>query len=363
MLLLSLSLSSNIHSARAQGATAASSKNIPVIDYEALGGSLGIVGSFAGVDLYDSTGRSSYVASISSSTSSTSRSHLLWLDQEGTPSILASVQGSINAVVQCSNEAVYFGGSFSSILSSNTPASNMAVYFPANDSITALSSGVDGPVSALACDDTTSTLYVGGSFRAPVGASESAGYDGAVAAWDIKTSTWSPLGFGGFRGNNVEVLSIALNDASSASDRSLLFGGSFQTYWLNESTTTSTSTSVSVTTLANGTLSIKESNTTSSPSSDGNSVTVFPSLGASLIPISLASAEITSSSSTSNTRYSDASNVFCPAGDDGDNDSTWLARDGDQSSRITARLFAPLDVGGFRIGNTRVNGAGTQSFR
>lgn len=361
--LLLLSLAACITSTVAQAATGGRpSRNIPQIDYEALGGSLGVVGSFAGIELYDPSGKGGFIASNppSSSSNSTSatpqRGHLLSLDSRGTPSIIASVEGDISAVVECpSNNAVYFGGAFSAV-NTNIAASNIAVYFPVNDSIIPLSSGVDGPVHALACDG--DTLYVGGSFKQPVGAPSTAGYAGAVAAWNIQTSTWSPLGFGGFRGDNNDILSIAINDAA---DKSILFGGSFESYWLNE--TTSTSTSVSVTTLANGTLSMTESNTTSSPISENGSIQVFPSLGSSLIPISLASAEITSSASSSDSRYSDPSSVFCPAGEDGTADSTWLARQGDQSSRITARLFAPLDVGGFRIGNTQVNGGGAQTFR
>ncbi|KAK9899042.1 hypothetical protein P389DRAFT_42803 [Cystobasidium minutum MCA 4210] len=364
LLLLLVIVSASISSTLAQAATGGSrAKNIPQIDYEALGGSLGIVGSFAGIGLYDVSGKSSYIASTSTASSSNNRTssergHLLSLDNEGTPSIIASVEGDIHTVIKCSsNNAVYFGGSFSAV-NADIAASNVAVYFPANDSIIPLGSGVDGPVHALACDG--DTLYVGGSFRQPVGAPSTAGYAGAVAAWNIGTSTWSPLGFGGFRGDNVDILSIAINDAAGT-DKSILFGGSFEAYWLNDTTITSP-TSVSVTTLANGTISITQSNTTSSISDNG-SVEIYPSFGSSLIPISLASAEITSSASSSDSRYSDPSNVFCPAGEDGTSASTWLARQGDQSSRITARVFAPLDVGGFRIGNTRVNGAGAQTFR
>lgn len=345
-----------VQPALAQGATNAN--NIPQIDYEALGGSLGIVGSFAGIELYDPSGKSGFIASTSSNNSTSTHGHLLSLDSRGTPSIIASVQGDISAVVQCgSNNGVYFGGSFS-FINTNIAASNIAVYFPANDSITSLGSGLDGAVHALACDG--DTLYVGGSFRQPLGAPSTDAYLGAAAAWNTQTFTWSPLGFGGFKGINADILSIAINNAASP-DKSVLFGGSFNTYWLNETVTTSTS--VSVTPLDNGTLSITESNTTAGSTSGSEVVNIYPSLGSSLIPIALTTAEVTSSASSSDSRYSDPANVLCPAGQDGSRGSTWLARQGDQTSRITARLFAPLDVGGFRLGNTQVNGGGAQTFR
>jgi hypothetical protein len=361
LLLLSSSFTSF---ARAQGATGSNSrKNIPQIDYEALGGSLSVVGNFAGIELYDPSGKGGFIASSSStssnaSTSTSRQGHLLSIDEQRHTTRLASVQGDINAVQECgTNNAVYFAGSFSAV--GSIAAANIAVYFPANDSITSLGAGLglDGPVHALACDG--ETLYVGGTFTQPIGA-PAGQYAGAAAVYDTATSIWSPPSFGGFRGDNVEILSIAINN-NTANEKSIIFGGSFTTHWLNDTSLSSPSPNVRVTTLANGTISITESNSTTS--SQNGIVDIYPSLGSSLIPISLASAEITASSSSSDSRFSDPNNVFCPAGEDGSAGSTWLARSGDNTGRITARLFAPLDVGGFRIGNTRLNGAGTQTFR
>lgn len=369
----------------ATSTTSSTLRNAPRIDYEALGGSLGVVGAFSGIEVYDSSGTGGFISSTSASSSSnqTSVSHLISLNNQAShPSNIASVQGDILAIEQCGTEGgIYFGGTFTTIKipsssssSSSTSISttNIAVYFPSNSSITPLQSGLDGTVSALTCDG--DTLYVGGSFKQPINAKIPTGeggnsqYEGAVALWNTASQTWSPIGFGGFKGNDVEVLSIAIsNDGgeSTTTDKSILFGGSFQTYWLNDTSSSSSGSSphtVTVTTVANGTITISASNSSATDNQNGI-VNVYPSLGSSLVPISLASAEISASSSSFDSRYSDPSNIFCPAGDDGMEHSTWLGRSGDQSSRITARLFAPLDVGGIRIGNTNVNGDGTQTFR
>jgi hypothetical protein len=163
------------------------------------------------------------------------------------------------------------------------------------------------------------------------------------------------LGFGGFAGDGVDIKSITVTPQNS-----LLFAGQFDTYWQNE-VAGDGSSNVTVTTLANGTVSISTTNS-SLLSEDGSVVNVTPSLGSSLVPISLATAEISSSASSARPLYSDAASVFCPSGNDGEADSTWLAEDGN-IARITARIFAPLEVGGFRLGNTNVEGRGTRTFR
>jgi hypothetical protein len=135
----------------------------------------------------------------------------------------------------------------------------------------------------------------------------------------------------------------------------LYVGGDFSTYWL-EATSNNT---VVIAAGTNGTIQMQPFNGTINSNS---TVTVPASLGSSLVPIALTSAEVTSSDSTGNPQYNDATSILCPAGEDGSDRSTWLAR-ADTVGRITARLYTPLEVGGFRIGNTNVGGAGTETFR
>lgn len=346
--------------------TATSKNSIPRIDFEALGGSLSVAGSFAGLQLFtssdDGSGPSSngFVGQPSNSTSTSSgQGMLLMLDEHGHATRLVGVDGTISALAECGTSdspSIYIGGTFSD--ANGQTASNIAVYHPSNSSVTTIpQGGLDGPVTALACDG--NTLYIGGSFQRPSNSQDS-NYLGGVALYDSENQQYSPIGFGGFRGDNVEILSIAINDLGSEQDKSIIFGGAFSTYWLNDSSIPSGQANISVIPSSNGTVILTPSNGTVH---DGETVEVFPSLGSSLNPISLANAEITSSASTSDSRFSDPKNVFCPPGEDGSNGSTWLARQGDQSSRITARMFAPLSVGGFRIGNTRQDGSGSQTFR
>lgn len=321
--------------------------NTPRIDFDALGGSLGVAGSFAGLELYDaSTGYA--VAG-----GGTGGASLVVIDDETHKARrLGQTDGQIYAVLACGSEGqVFFAGNFSATGAVSTR--NIGVYYSQNDTIAPVSDGLDGSVHALACDESTSELYVGGIFNRPVGLGSS--YRGAVATWSTSSNQWSPLPFGGFPGGDVDVRSIAVSSRSDS--KSLIFGGSFNTYWLNG---TASGTNVTVTTLANGTVAISSSNLTST-SADGETVNVYPSYGSSLIPISLASAEISPSASTSNAQYSNPKNVLCPAGNDGEAGSTWIAADG-TTGRLTARLFAPLDVGGFRIANTNIEGRGTQTF-
>ena len=322
--------------------------NAPRIDFEALGGSLEVAGNFAGLELWDAS--SSYAARAARTAGGAS---LVALDANGQARRVGQTDGSIYAIQQCGTAGqVFYAGNFTS--SGSTSTRNIGVYYPQNDTIAPVSDGLDGPVRALACDDATQTLYVGGSFNRPTGAGSS--YQGAVATWSTSANQWAAVPFGGFPGSDVDIRSIAISAQDDG--KSVIFGGSFDTYWVNG---TAASSNVTVTTLANGTVAISSSNLTTA-SSDGQTVNVFPSYGSSLIPISLASAETSSSASSSNSRYSDPRSILCPAGNDGEVDSTWLAQDG-TTGRITARLFAPLDVGGFRIGNTNVEGRGTQSFR
>ena len=324
------------------------SQNTPKLDFDALG-SLAVAGLFDGIELYNPS--TSYIPSVSSSNTSLGFSTLLTLDQAGQVSRLATVPGQIYALAQCGTDELYFGGSFLSV-NGNNQATNIAVYNLRNGSITSLKGGLDGPVATLACDEGTDTLYAGGRFIGPIG-DESFGFTGSVATWDTKTRTWNPLPFAGFPGNG-SVRSIAFTNTSDET-RSVLFGGDFVAYWLNASASNVTVSAF------NNTVSITSCNSTTSASANG-SISVFPSYGSSLLPIALSTASISSSASSTNALFADPTSILCPVGNDGAENSTWLAEDG-TTGRITVREFTPLEVGGFRLGNTQVGGSGTETFR
>ena len=237
----------------------AATSSLPKIDFNALG-TVGVVGGFAGLQLYDPASP----PTVYSSTASTlvSRSASGELNSAGA----TNTGGRISALCQTPSGAVFVGGLFTSL--GGAPATNIAQYDPTTKAFTALGAGLDGEVLAMACNGTT--VYAGGEFAAPVGAAAGA-YAGHVAQWSTASSSWSPPVFAGLNG---PVESIT----PSEDGKSLFFGGSFSTVFSNASSTS-----------------------TSSSSPDD---TTFKSLGSSLVPISLNGSDYVASPTTYTDRKS-----------------------------------------------------------
>ncbi|KZT42478.1 hypothetical protein SISSUDRAFT_1069414 [Sistotremastrum suecicum HHB10207 ss-3] len=283
-------------------------------------GLVGLAGSFAGLDFFNSSSPSFDPTTTTLFTRSADGSLL---------SIAATNPGGqINAGCSLAGK-LYFGGSFSSVQGVN--ASNIVSYDPSKDAFSALGDGgLDGNVTSLYCQTSSNALWVGGTFHGP--STSASSYAGSVAVYFPQNDSWSPPPFAGLDG---PVLSITPSPSSS----SLYFAGSFHT----------TFSSPNNTVVGNGT------NNPNVPFSAG--ATPFSS---SLVPIPLGAAQIDASPSTSQAQFSDIGNILCPAGADGPG-NTWLARDA-SPALITIRTFDFLTANGIRLGNTFVQGRSTTAF-
>lgn len=196
---------------------------------------------------------------------------------------------------------VIVGGNFTGI--GGIEAQGIALYDLNSSQITPLP-GLSGRVSALLCDQTTNTVYVGGEFT---GANST-----NAIAW-VGMTGWANLPFAGFNG---PVSSIA-----KAANGNVIFGGSF-------------------TGLGNTGLSMKKHQQV----------------------INLATANITSGSSSSLTGFSDPSNIICKSqGKDGAG-NTWLIENRSPGFWRAEMAFG-YEPSMLRVWNTHHDGRGTQTFR
>ncbi|KAJ7078937.1 cortical protein marker for cell polarity-domain-containing protein [Mycena belliarum] len=287
--------------------------SLPKVDFDKMG-KVGVAGAFAGLDLFQSV-----AAPFDPSTST-----LFARASNGSLARLASSNVGGRILAGCVlNDVFYFAGSFSSI--AGTPATNIASYTPSSADFAAL--GVNGPngdIDAVHCDAKSNKLWVGGSFTSP---------GTSVAVWDTKASSWSAPPFKGLAGGGGRVLSIT----SNSSDSSLFFAGSFITSFVGNGSTT-----------LNGT------NNPNVPASAG--ATPFTS---SLVPIPIKASAITAGSS-SDSGFTNVSNILCPAGADGAGNS-WFGPDGSVASVAIQTLSFKI-AHGVRLGNTFQPNHGTTGF-
>lgn len=297
---------------------------LPKVDFNRMG-KVAVAGSFAGLDLYNSS-------EANSSTFDPSTSTIFLRGADGGLTPIGSTNSGGSVVAGCAlQDTFYFAGSFTSMGGQNV--NNIVAYKPSTSTFSALSGGgVDGAVEALYCDSSAKTLWVGGAFHAPSSGAD--GYSGSVAVYTPSSNSWSPPGFAGLAGT---VHSIVSNADSS----SLLFGGSFLTSYQSGSLTNNNNTAIS---------------NPNVPQSSGS--TPFTS---SLVPFPLSSAEVVSGPTTDRAGLQDITQILCPAGPDGPG-NTWFAREGSISS-ITVRDFMSLAASGLRLGNTFFDGQSTKSFR
>ncbi|THZ29630.1 hypothetical protein D6C91_01476 [Aureobasidium pullulans] len=195
-------------------------------------------------------------------------------------------------------QGVVVGGNFTSL--GGVPAQGIALWNPNTTKITPLD-GLSGSVSAVYCDDASSTVYVGGSFTG--------GNSTNAIAW---ASGWTNLPFAGFNG---PVTSIA-----KSSSGTIIFGGSFDGLG---NTTTPTNKDVQV--------------------------------------INLSAGNITSGASTSTDGFSDPRNIICQTGEDSAGNA-WLLEDNTPGFWRGSFGFG-FNPTKLRLYNTNQDGRGTKTWR
>jgi hypothetical protein len=286
-------------------------------------GVVAIGGAFAGLDFYTANATNTYDPSSTA---------LLARAPNGTFSHITSTNtgGSINALCALGS-TVYIAGNFSSL--SGSSYANIAAYDTSSYALSGLQSGLDDIVYTLYCESSSGKLWAGGDFKAPVGASGGA-YDGSVAVYDTKASSWSPPAFAGLSGESSTVRSITSGTGTSAS--SLYFAGSFATTFGSNST-------------------VHHNNNPNVPFSSGASP-----FSTALVPIPLNDSDINANPSSTESGYSDIGTILCPAGPDGPG-NTWFSADG-QQTQITIRTDKFQNARGIRLGNTFISDHGTKTF-
>lgn len=288
--------------------------SLPLIDFDRMG-QVALTGAFAGLSLFDNSTSAVFDPSATS---------LLSRTPHGALSNLGNTNpgGSISSGCAI-DDVFYFTGSFSSI--GNISATYVASFSPSSSTFSALgSNGPNGPVTAIYCDTSNRSLWVGGHFSSP---------GSSIAIWSIKSKTWSAPPFKGLSGAGAEVFAIAPNASAS----SLFFAGSF------------------ITSFPANTTSTNNTNNPNVPYSPGASP-----FSSSLVPIPLQNAEIEGAPSSTNAQFSDIQVILCPDGPDGPG-NTWLAQDGN-SAVVTVRTFSSSNAYGIRLGNTFITDYGTTGF-
>jgi hypothetical protein len=189
--------------------------SLPNINFDPLQ-QLGITGQAGGVSIYKDTRQLTQIPAYTSSVLSFDNSTFQLIGSTGTNQSIYSVCAIGNTT--------YIGGDFT-ILNGVT-VNNVAMASTTDNTTTIkpLQMGLDGPVYTMFCDADTNTLYVGGSFLAPV-ASDSVQHTDSLAKFGgnmalFKNNQWQGLPW---KGVNGVVKSIVKKDAT------LFFGGSFDT--------------------------------------------------------------------------------------------------------------------------------------
>lgn len=299
-------------------------------------GSVGLGGSFAGLDWWteDSPFSSSGSASSSSTRFSSEGGTVFYQDSEGRYRAIGSTEagGQVDALCWAgesgSNGTLYIGGSFTSI--GGQASSNVMSYDIASESFAPISPGLSGSVNSLYCDNSRNQVWVGGSFDAPVGEG-----GGNLALWSTSSSSWTTVDFGGLNGPVVQI-------SPSANGDSLYFAGDFSTTFISNSTTDSTMNITSVPSAPDGT------------STTGRSGYLTP---VTLPPVSSASGNLTVSvgPTTTQDQYSDPNVLLCPG------EGVWLARD-NSVANVDLLGYNFWRASGVRVKNGLVQGRGTTHF-
>ena len=284
----------------------------PNLDLSQLG-RVAIAGDFDSISLYTFQGQSE--AGISANGSH----HLLARLPNGILASVASADGAIESMCPFEREdgslaGLVVAGNFTSV--SGVEAQGIALFDPDTSEVTPLP-GLTGQVSAVLCDDTRNTIFVGGTF-------EAAGSSNAIA-WK---AGWTNLPFSGFNG---PVTSIV-----KADNGNIIFGGAFD--GLTD-------------TIPGGSVS---DNGEDSEGEEENMVE------GQAVP--LTSASISASPANSLDGFSDPRNIICKASNESGPGNAFLFEDGSPGTWEAdfALGFVPTKL---RLFNADFEGRGTREFR
>ncbi|RUS16566.1 cortical protein marker for cell polarity-domain-containing protein, partial [Endogone sp. FLAS-F59071] len=304
----------------AVGPTLATYMQIPSVNFTSFQ-QLGIAGQYGGISFYNDN--------LQTASLDFSRSSLL-LQTNGSFELVATTNpnGVIHAVCSLPRSSdptgstvdIYIAGNFTSI--NSFPAANIAHYDPQTHQISALLTGLDGTVLTLYCDQTSDSVYAGGSFQGPVVDppqffNSLTTFGGSVAVW--KNGNWSGMPWKGFNG---PVNTITYNPQQ----HTILFGGAF----------------------------------------DGTTDGAFQYAPTSQ-PVNLNTrAYLAGGNSATTSGLDDPASVICSSATDtdltaGTNGSQWLLED-DIPGWWQINLQNPIIPALFRLRNSAFEGRGTQSF-
>jgi hypothetical protein len=263
-------------------------------------GRVALAGDFSGISLYEFEGQNENGFFTNGSQS------IMGRFPDGGFANLATADAGIQAMCSfvMSNgvmAGVVVGGNFTSLGGMESPGAAM---FNPNTSAVVPLTGLSGQVSALLCDQATNTVYVGGNFR---------GVNSTNAIAWVGTAGWTNLPFAGFNG---PVTSI-----TKASNGHIIFGGQFTGL----------------------------GNATSFNQPDQQIVNI-------------AGANISATSSSTTTGFSDPTNIVCKtSGTDGAG-NTWLLADNTAGSWSASFGFG-FQPTKLRLWNTHQDGRGTKTWR
>lgn len=197
---------------------------------------------------------------------------------------------------------IIVGGNFTSL--GQIEAQGIAMYDLTSGKITPLP-GLTGQVNTVLCDADTNTVYVGGSFK---GANST-----NAVAW-VGMAGWATLPFEGFNG--------PVNSIVKASNGNIVFGGSFSGL----------------------------GNSSTSPTKKDQQI------------INISSANISTSSNSTQTGLTNPSNIICKASGQDGSGNTWLLSD-NEPGWWKANMNFGYEPSLLRIWNTHQDGRGTKIFR
>ena len=269
------------------------------LELDALGRAA-LAGDFNGISLYQFEGQNENGFLTNGSQS------ILTRFPNGGFATLASADAGIQAMCPFvlkngTLAGIVVGGNFTSL--GGMESQGAAMFDPTSSSVVKLP-GLSGQVSALYCDQSTSTVYVGGSFKG--------GNSTNAIAW-VGESGWTNLPFAGFNG---PVTSI-----TKASNGHIVFGGAF-------------------TGLGNA----------SAPTQPDQQI------------INISGANITSGSSSTTAGFSDPNNIVCKTSGIDGSGNTWLLAD-NTAGFWKANFGFGFQPTKLRLYNTHQDGRGTKTWR